>query len=379
MPIPVYDYIIAGAGCAGLSLAMRIVENENLKSKSILIVDRSPKNVNDRTWCFWERKAGFFEELVYHQWQQLKFGDAKGDFVMDLMPFRYKLIKGIDFYNHCLATLRTAPNVTFLQEQVDSIFSDTETGIVAAGKKYTSHYVFNSIYRLPELKKRQYLLLQHFKGWYVKCETTAFNPKVATLMDFNVPQHNGTAFVYVLPTSEKEALIEFTVFSAEVLDDEAYDESLRNYILGTLKICKYEVVEREFGVIPMTNVPFASASKNIINIGTAGGNTKSSSGYTFQFIQKHSEAIIKKLENHKNPKVKPANSRFSFYDSVLIDVLHQRRLPGDLIFSNFFRKNKVQDVLQFLDNESNIVQEMKIITSLPVLPFLKAALHQSCR
>jgi len=61
MPLnKVYDYIIAGGGCAGLSLVMRMLKEPQLSTKKILIIDKDSKQLNDRTWCYWEKGEGFF-------------------------------------------------------------------------------------------------------------------------------------------------------------------------------------------------------------------------------------------------------------------------------------------------------------------------------
>jgi glycine/D-amino acid oxidase-like deaminating enzyme len=57
-----FDYIIAGGGLAGLSLAFYLNESEHLRGKKVLIIDRDAKRRNDRTWCFWEREPGAFED-----------------------------------------------------------------------------------------------------------------------------------------------------------------------------------------------------------------------------------------------------------------------------------------------------------------------------
>ncbi|HAO50811.1 MAG TPA: lycopene cyclase, partial [Runella sp.] len=49
-----YDFIIAGGGLAGLSLAYYMNQTV-LRDKSILIIDQDTKSQNDRTWCFWEK------------------------------------------------------------------------------------------------------------------------------------------------------------------------------------------------------------------------------------------------------------------------------------------------------------------------------------
>ena len=61
------------AGCASLSIIMRMIASEKFSQKKILLVDREPKIRNDRTWCFWEQEAGFFEDIVYRKWNAALF------------------------------------------------------------------------------------------------------------------------------------------------------------------------------------------------------------------------------------------------------------------------------------------------------------------
>ena len=129
---------------------------------------------------------------------------------------------------------------------------------------------------------------------------SSISPFISTffLMDFRLEQKEGATFMYVLPTSKNEALIEYTLFSKDLLEKEVYKQELTKYIADFLGIEDYEITHTEFGVIPMSLAKFdrnPNAQSRILNIGTAGGFTKSSSGYTFQFIQKNSEILIKKL------------------------------------------------------------------------------------
>ena len=89
-------------------------------------------------------------------------------------------------------------------------------------------------------------------------------------------------------------------------------------------------------------------------IGTAGGQTKASSGYTFQFIQKQSQQIADCLVKGKslNYIFRSTPKRFRFYDNTLLHILYHNKFPGKKIFTSLFQKNKPQQVLRFLDNES---------------------------
>ena len=374
-----YDYIIAGAGCAGLSLLMRMIESGVARDKKILVVDRDPKKKNDRTWCFWEKEPGFFEPLVYHRWQNLWFCNHGFEKQLDTAPYTYKLVRGIDFYHHCFSVITSHPGIRFLQANVDGVFSnEQETGVVVNSEKYYCRFLFNSIlFGKPELKEKEYWMLQHFKGWTIETKAPAFDAQTATLMDFRTAQDQGATFFYVLPFSENRALVEYTLFSDELLPPQEYDAALRRYLGNRLGIREYQVCEQEFGIIPMTNHRFPQRQHNMLFMGTAGGQTKGSSGYTFRFIQKQAAAIVQSLAYQDHPFQLPdEDGRFRFYDSVLLHILQKKKLEGAAVFTDLFRKNKAADVFRFLDNESSLPQDLRIISSLPFFPFLKAGLRE---
>ncbi len=373
-----YDYIITGAGCAGLSFAMHLMHSGKFDQKKILIVDKDAKTKNDRTWCFWEKEDNLFQSIVAKEWQQLIIYSKGYNKLLEIAPYRYKLIRGKDYYAYCLTHLQKNKNIHFLQAEVQSVYSKETTGAVINQKYYTCDFLFNSIsFEKPELKKGDFYLLQHFKGWFINSADPVFNPGDATLMDFRTEQNNETRFFYVLPFTAQKALVEFTVFSDKILDDSDYEAVLENYIRNKLKVTNYSISEKEFGVIPMTNYHFPVCQNNIIFLGTAGGQTKGSSGYTFRFIQKHAASLVASLIRHNHPfATKKPSKRFGFYDSVLLNILHHNAVPGMHIFSELFKKNKPQQVFKFLDNETNLAEELKIISSLPALPFTRAALSQ---
>lgn len=357
-----------------------MVQSGEFADKKILLIDKEQKNRNDRTWCFWEMDPGLFEKIVYKKWEQAWFHGENYSKLLSFSPYTYKLIRGIDFYNYCFSLLRQQKNIEIIAGEVQSMESnDRETFVVVNGQKLHAGYIFNSIlFEKPVLKKKEYYLLQHFKGIIIETDQPVFDPAAATLMDFRVDQQHGTSFVYVMPFSSTKALVEYTLFTGELLQPEQYDKGLKQYIKQYIFDGPYKVTEEEFGVIPMTNHRFATHQHHIINIGTAGGQTKASSGYTFRFIQKHTAAIVGQLI--KTGKLLPGQIRkekkFHFYDGVLLNILHHKKYPGREIFTDLFKKNKPQQVLRFLDNESSIKDELKIISSLPTLPFFKAALQQ---
>jgi len=376
-----YDYIFTGIGCAALSLVMRMIKSGKFADKKILLIDKEPKTKNDRTWCFWEKENGFFEDIVYKQWDKVSF--LSNDFSADMFiaPYQYKMIRGIDFYQYCFKEIEKHRSIDFLYGEITQSVIHKE-GITIHIDGRMEHFDYATIFNSIVPKQTQIFgiinLLQHFKGWLIETPIPAFDPSKAVFMDFRIDQKGDTRFAYVLPVSPTKALVEYTLFSKELLPDEVYETELKKYLSDFLQLNDYRVVEKEFGVIPMTTRKFSFCEReDRYNIGTAGGMTKASSGYTFQFIQKQTDQIVDHLIKGKPlSKIPAMPNRFIFYDKVLLDVLDNKRKSGKEIFSTLFRKNKPQQVLKFLDNESSLTEELKIISTLPTLPFLKAAINQ---
>ena len=371
-----FDIIIIGAGCAGLSLLVRMIESGKFANEKILLLDRVFKNRNDRTWCFWEKGQGYFENIVYHQWPHLQVMHAKGQLDLKAQPYQYKMIRGIDFYKYCFSIIKQVPNVTILYSEVSSI--DTQTGTVTCGDdQFTGKQLFSSVLlQQPVLQAKEFYLLQHFMGWFIETETDSFKPDTAQLMNFNVSQHQGCTFVYVLPVSPRKALIEYTLFSEGELPDEEYQQGLTTFIKEQLLLPDYKITDTEKGVIPMTNLQFPQQEGRLNYIGTAGGQTKASTGYTFQFIQKQTAAIVKKMVEGQTSFVLQMPKRFHFYDSVLLRVLHERKIPGADVFYRMFQRNKASQVFKFLDNETSLPEEIQIMNSSVKSVFIPAALKE---
>lgn len=377
-----YDYIITGAGCAGLSLLYRILQDPELCKKKILVIDKVPKKQNDRTWCYWEKGQSVFESVVFYQWDCLEFRSNDFEQKFDLEDYRYKMIRGIDFYNFVLKTANKFSNVVFQYDTIQSIQSEAhQAKVVTNNATYAAKYVFNStgIFH-PEMTKEN-SLLQHFMGWEIKSPQPVFNRKVGTLMDFTLAQKHGATFMYVLPTSSTEALVEYTLFSPEVLEKKAYETALKDYIKEVLKLEKYEITHREYGVIPMSLAAFKRSNAqndNVIHMGTAGGFTKASSGYTFQFIQKHTAAIVGKLKKGQSPVLAASfrEKMFQWYDRTVLEVMLSKKLTGKAIFTQMFRKVAITKILAFLGNESTLWEDVQIMRKLPLLPFLTSGIKQ---
>lgn len=377
-----FDYIIAGGGCSGRSLTIRLLPYLKAANKQVLLIDHSSKKDNDKTWCFWEDHADVFEPVVHKKWQHLSFSSTFTQQQLNIYPYQYKMIRSADFYAYTDQELSGSPHITTLQGTVEHLYTENQQACaVVEGAVYTSDYIFSSIPK-PQNKipQRYQYLLQHFMGWVIETDHPVFDPECATLMDFNTPQQAGTSFVYVLPLSPKAALVEYTVFSEQELPAEDYKSALKQYISKQLKCEYYTIKEQEYGVIPMSDHPVETQQGRIIYLGTAGGMTKGSTGYTFRFIQKHTTAIVEQLKKSGVPNIPPVfPQRFRMYDATLLHLLNSDRLSGEKIFSDLFKRNKAPKILKFLDNETSLPEEFRIFRTLNIKEFTLALFRRTLK
>jgi lycopene beta-cyclase len=374
-----YDYIIAGMGCSGLSLAVQLQQSSLIFTK-ILLVDKDLKTKNDRTWCFWTKeKTNWFDEIIFKRWHRFVFEstDFKKEYVID--PYYYCMIKGIDFYSYCMNKLQNDPRFVFVTEDIlDISTSEKKAHLTTSASAYTCDYLFNSAFRRLKKKSKDVNYTQHFMGWVIETEEDVFDETLPVFMNFNTDQYNDCRFFYVLPHSKKRALIEYTGFSQKKIEEDAYVFELKRYIEETLKIKSYTLLENETGEIPMTESVFINPFGNrVINIGTAGGSSKPSTGYTFYFIQKNTKQIVRWLENgSKDALDLKQKKRFSLYDKILLDVLNKKEIPAQEVFSILFQKNNISSLLSFLNEESSFAEDLAIINSVPKKPFIRSALRK---
>lgn len=369
-----YHYIFTGSGLSALMTVYEMLLSGKFEDKSILLIDENTKKANDRTWCFWD-EDNLFDEIVSKKWNQAIFANEKFNRILELTPYQYKKINGLDFYELVFKKISEHKNIHFLNQKVVDF---TELGnhciVKTENETFTCNKIFNSIYK-PEVVTAQTkfpLIHQHFIGWFIKSKEAVFTPNCATFMDFSVEQKGNTRFMYVLPTSENEALLEYTLFSKNLLSKGEYEAEIQKYI-ENLGITEFEIIEKEQGNIPMTCFPFwKHNTKNIINIGSAGGWTKASTGYTFKNASKKSKALVQFLKSESDFTKFHKKDKFWFYDLLLLDILGSKNELGSKIFSSMFKSGNSTVIFKFLDEETSISEDLQVIWRCPKMIFVKA-------
>ncbi len=371
-----YDHIIIGAGASGSHLALAMSRDPYFEDKNVLIIERSEKKENDKTWSFWEEGNGKWDDIIYKQWRYANVFGHQEEIKIDMETLRYKMLRSVDFYDHARYQLKKSSQFTYVHEEVQAVIENDDQVIVrTTADDHIAQHVFDS--RLPDINKIKQssatTILQHFRGFFLKTDKAVFDKERFTMMDYRLKDGDSTSFTYVLPIDEHRALVEFTYFTPKTVDQKRYDDFIDQYLKEYLGDPNYEVEEIEQGIIPMSTYDFSQHhSQRITKIGTAGGWVKASSGYSFKFCERKSARIVDNIKHDRPMTQGLKRSKYKRYDRIFIDVLYHQNHYGETIFHKLYSKNKTRLLLDFLDERTSFMQDLKIINSLRSFYFIKA-------
>ena len=349
-----FDYIIIGGGCAGLSLAYELEINEKLKDKTLAIIEPRTEYKKDKTWSFWKVAAHNFNDCVKKSWENFSVNIPKKTSHLECVDYPYQSIDSGLFYEKINNKLKENKNIFFFKD-ISEINSKNS-------------FIFNSV---PSIKKDYRNLWQHFCGVEVETQNDFFDDEIFNLMDFDCEQRESVHFFYTLPYSKNKALIETTWLSK--MNDNSqkdYDNQIKDYIENHLNLKNYKIIYKEEGAIPLF-YPSNKNEKNKINIGTAGGMTRLSTGYTFLNIQEHCKYIRENIENITNTKKFEISKKYQLLDDIFLRVLNENPEMMPTIFFKMF-KSSPKTVIKFLSNKSNFLDDLSIIVKMPKWIFIKA-------
>ena len=347
-----FDYIIIGGGCAGLSLAYELEIHEKLNDRTLAIIEPRDEYKRDKTWSFWKIFNHNFEDCVKKSWNNFTINTSNQTKYVECKKTPYQTIDSGIFYQKINSRLKLNKNIQFFKS-IDEI-------------NQNNSIIFNSVYEFGDHNN----LWQHFCGVEIETRKDFFDEEIFNLMDFNCNQRNRVHFFYTLPFTKKTALVETTWISElknSSLND--YEEQIDDYLCNHLNLRQCKIHFKEQGAIPLFRQKNQNKHKHIY-IGSAGGMTRLSTGYTFLNIQEQSKYIRENFENIKKTKLFQINKKYDFFDKIFLKVLKNNSPKmGDIFYKMF--ENSPSTVINFLSNKSSIYEDISIISKMPKWMFLK--------
>lgn len=375
MPQPELDILILGGGCAGLSLATRL----SGAWPRVGVVEPRSNYVEDRTWCHWYTEPHPFDTCIRKRWNQWQVSHNNNMITRGSMALPYVAISSAEFYKTALRHCEDGNNIRLWLDttakdtagQAGSWTVDTSRG------RLTARILIDA--RPPRTPPNYG---QFFRGVEIRTDRACFDPSSVGLMEFRPPHADGIDFVYVLPFATDHALVEVTRFGSEKpssnLLETWLDAECQAHVDGAIKT----VLRQETGALPM-EAGYGVAkgpSHGYARIGLGGGAARPSTGYAFQRIQRMSDRLAAQIIGTSDTPwldTRLDGPVTRVVDRLFLRVIRSAPEHGPELFCALFTNARSERLERFLSGSVTIRDRMSVITSLPPVLFLRAALGLS--
>jgi lycopene beta-cyclase len=395
---PPTDLIIIGAGAAGLSLLLSL--DDLNYPYNVTVLERNNGPSNDRIWSFWDNtlKAkkcpnipSYINAIISHKWSNWTLTTDQRSYAMGNSAYQYCSLRSEDL--SALAQKRANENPKFniiYNCDVTSLSShDDLCSVTTRSEQLIAHKVVDT--RPPPIDKNHDGLLQCFYGEEITVEAEVFEPTSVKLMHQLKHSVLGLEFVYILPFSAEQALVEFTCFSPHSIAKPLLKARLAEIIKDLVKEHKYFIERTESAVLPMyiinKNTPntdyntqdqtthiAALNTRNIRFAGIAGGSMRAATGYSFLSSQRWANQCAYQL-NYYNvfSNHEPISAIYRSMDMIMLKVLRDDLSMGVKIFEQMFKKVKPDRFARFMIQQATFFDFLHVIWAMPKTPFFKAA------
>ena len=384
------DALILGGGCAGLSLAVHVVEAARRAGRAcprVLVVEPRTAYTRDRTWCAWRMIDHPFAAAVSRRWTRWAVQDGPRRVVRGSDHHPYEHIPADAFYALAQARLAAAPQVELrlgvrvdaVVERGDHVQVETSAGPLRVARVFDGRPGLAA----ADTGVAEVSLLQHFVGWEIEAARDCFDPEVAEMMDFSVSQARGLHFMYVLPATPRRALVEATYISAGPLPAAQYEADIRGYLLRKHGLGAFTVRFSEAGQIAMSTRPAVPrASPRVVHIGLRGGLAKPSTGYAFQAIQRFSAGLAARIVARPGAPVEPPPPRppaAVAMDRVFLSYIERRPERAPALFVDLFEKLPPDLLCRFLSDHGGPLDGLRVMASTPLAQMTAEVLRSRAR
>lgn len=380
------DMIIVGAGLSGLITAWRCLDLH--PELSIEIIEESDQIAGDHTWSFnltdiAPELRDWLKPFVAYQWDSY---DVK-------FPKRHRKIE-IPYCTGNSETLRACvqPHIengrlaVRVNTSVESLTSNQV--ILKTGEKLEAACVLDARGFVPN--EDVFLGYQKFVGHIIKTKTP-HGVKRPIIMDATVEQLGGYRFVYCLPYSDTELLVEDTYYTdGPELRTQEVQARIADYIRDHLNVDQYEILRREQGVLPITlavdetyGTDISMEKAEAVRLGMTGGYYHAVTGYSFPEAVKSANVVCDMIAQNK-PNFSSAVLHEMAYHRV--DHYHEEkflRLLNRMLFRAAKPEARYKVLQRFYGLSEGIIErfyrnrlskgdKLKILIGKPPVPIHKA-------
>ena len=380
------DIIIVGAGLSGLMTAWRCLDvNPSLR---VEIIEASEKIAGDHIWSFnltdiAEHLQDWIKPFIAHQWDSYDVKFPKRERRLDITY----CTGNSDTLRACVQPHIDSGRLRLrLNTSVETLGPDQV--VLKGGEKLTAKCVLDA--RGFELNEDVFLGYQKFVGHVIKTKTP-HGVERPIIMDATVEQLGGYRFVYCLPFSETELLVEDTYYTdGPDLQSQEVDARIKDYIHDRLNVDAYEVVRREKGVLPITlavdesyGTDLSMEKTEAVRLGMTGGYYHAVTGYSLPEAVKSANVVCDMIVNNK-PDFVPAVLHEMAYHRV--DHYHEEkflRLLNRMLFRAAKPEKRYAVLERFYGLSEGIVErfyrnrlskqdKLRILIGKPPVPVTKA-------
>ncbi|MFT4860973.1 MAG: lycopene beta-cyclase [Pseudohongiellaceae bacterium] len=374
-----FDLVIIGGGCAGLSLVRALCQQAVLPEHvpTTLIIEPRSHYIDDRSWCFWEHEKNVDDTLVAKSWPAWEFSTReKRRRHTSTEGWHYHYVPSIRFYTHAEKLIAQHSNMTLNRGEhvVEVIPNSKYLQVKTSSGSFKTRLLVDT--RIPQsIDVDAATLKQVFYGVEVEFEHDLLQDDAALIMNNMRTDEKGFIFDYVLPLSPKSGLFEVTRFANDMIQPESLRAAACELVNRHGQQNGFKILREESGMIPM-GLPTLPESGDFrwIHAGIGAGSARASTGYAFQRIQRWAvscaHAVLNKREL-KSPEVDRAY--IAWMDNTLLRTLRDHPELGPDLFFALANGVSPDRLLRFLTDQPRSADLLAVIASLPKMPLIRSA------
>lgn len=369
-----YDVVIAGGGLAGRSLAYFLSREPELAGARILIIDDAEDRYPHRSLIYWHDHALPLPLTPAATFTSLAVDAGPAQRVLPLKRHRLCLTSSRAVFRCLDEVIDAKPQITRLDARVLRVRAHADSVEVALseGRIFTASHCFDST--LPRTGIKAPLLMSG-EVRRVRTAHDAFDPSIATFIDFRSGEHDPVHFHCVLPISAREAVVEVTrIMPGKVPSPEfSFEQATSAYLRRVWGVREFSLLSVERGSIPLGVHPSSPRGRHV-RIGTPSGAVKATTGYGFTRILRQSQHIASTLASTGSPHAPRPSPRFRWYDKPVLKMWKHDPEHAVQFMKAAFTSGDADLVLDFLDERTTFAQERELLRCMPVTTLLQPRL-----